>query len=234
MIAFHAIASSSSGNCYLVSDGHFELLIEAGIRYPDLRIALNHHVTQLSGVLVSHSHGDHCKAVKDVMKAGVDVYASETTLSEIGLGGHRAIAIEAGKQFSVGAWNVYPFDLRHDVETLGFLLTNRAGEKLVYISDSYYCPYAFSGLTHIAVECNYSLDILDANIAAASVPTALRSRLLRSHFSLEHVKEFLRANDLSKVVEIHLLHLSSGNSDEERFKREIAAATGKPVFVAGK
>ena len=217
-----------------MSDARSQLLIEAGIRYQDLRRALDHHVTELSGVLVSHSHGDHCKAVKDVAKAGVDVYASETTLSEIGLGGHRAIAIEAGKQFSVGSWNVYPFDLRHDVETLGFLLTNREGERLVYISDSYYCPYAFAGLTHIAVECNYSLDILDANIASGSVPAALRSRLLRSHFSLEHAIQFLQANDLSKVVEIHLLHLSSGNSDEERFKKAVAVATGKPVFVAGK
>ena len=234
MIAFQVIASSSSGNCYLVSDGQSQVLIEAGIRYPDLRKALNHYVTQLSGALISHSHGDHCKSVKDVMKAGVDVYASEATLSEIGLGGHRAIAVEAGKSFAIGSWNVYPFDLRHDVQTLGFLLTNRTGERLVYISDSYYCPYTFAGLTHVAVECNYSLDILDANIAAGSVPTALRSRLLRSHFSLEHVKEFLAANDLSKVVEIHLLHLSSGNSDEARFKREVQEIVGCPVFVAGK
>jgi hypothetical protein len=47
------------------------------------------------------------------------------------------------------------------------------------------------------------------------------------------VKEFFKVNDLSKVQEIYLLHLSSGNSDAVRFKREFAELTGKPVYIAG-
>lgn len=50
--------------------------------------------------------------------------------------------------------------------------------------------------------------------------------------SLETAKEFLRANDLSRVQEIWLLHLSDDNSDAERFKREIQGLTDKPVYVA--
>ena len=46
-------------------------------------------------------------------------------------------------------------------------------------------------------------------------------------------KELLKANDLSKVQQIWLLHLSDGNSDEKRFKREIQELTGKPTFIAG-
>lgn len=42
----------------------------------------------------------------------------------------------------------------------------------------------------------------------------------------------LKANDLSKVREIWLLHLSDGNSDAERFKREVMELTGKPVYIA--
>jgi phosphoribosyl 1,2-cyclic phosphodiesterase len=34
------------------------------------------------------------------------------------------------------------------------------------------------------------------------------------------------------VREIHLLHLSAGNSDAARFKREIEEQTGRMVFVA--
>jgi len=63
------------------------------------------------------------------------------------------------------------------------------------------------------------------------VPPALKKRILKSHFSLENVKEFLKANDLSRVQEIWLLHLSDGNSDAERFKREIQELTGKMVFI---
>jgi phosphoribosyl 1,2-cyclic phosphodiesterase len=71
------------------------------------------------------------------------------------------------------------------------------------------------------------MDILRNN----DLPAAHKKRVMRSHFSLDNVKEFLRANDLSKVKEIHLLHLSDGNSDEARFKREIQELTGKPVFI---
>ena len=45
--------------------------------------------------------------------------------------------------------------------------------------------------------------------------------------------EMLKANDLSKVEEIHLLHLSSANSDAEGFKRQVQSLTGIPTYIAG-
>jgi phosphoribosyl 1,2-cyclic phosphodiesterase len=235
MIRFRSLASSSTGNCYHVTDGKTELLIEAGLRFQDIRKALDFRVSRLSACLISHEHLDHSRAAADLAKAGVDVYASAGTIAARGLTGHRVKQIEAKKQFQVGTWTIMPFDVEHDAEDpLGFLLANQAGEKLVFITDSYYCRYTFSGLTHIAVECNYSLRILDENISAGRVHPAMRPRLLRSHFSLENVLDFLRANDLSKVQEIHLLHLSDNNSDEALFKRRVQEVTGKPVYVAGR
>lgn len=235
MIRFQSFGSSSAGNCYHVTDGRTELLIEAGLRFADIRKALDFRVSRLAGVLISHEHLDHSRAVADLARAGVDIYASQGTIVSRELSGHRIKEIEPKKQFTVGTWTVLPFDVEHDAEQpLGFLLANRDGDKLVFITDSYYCRYTFSGLTHICIECNYSLQILDANIAAGRVHPAMRPRLLRSHFSLENVLDFLRANDLSKVQEIHLLHLSDSNSDEELFKRRVQETTGKPVYVAGR
>jgi phosphoribosyl 1,2-cyclic phosphodiesterase len=51
--------------------------------------------------------------------------------------------------------------------------------------------------------------------------------------SLKTVKDMLRANDLSQVKEIHLLHLSDRNSSAKLFKKEIQELTGKPVYIAG-
>jgi phosphoribosyl 1,2-cyclic phosphodiesterase len=82
------------------------------------------------------------------------------------------------------------------------------------------------------IECNYSLDILRANVESGIVPVELKNRLLKTHMSLQTVKDFLRANDLSKVREVHLLHLSNDNSNAGRFKREIQQLTGKPVLIA--
>jgi phosphoribosyl 1,2-cyclic phosphodiesterase len=176
---------------------------------------------------------DHSKAVKDIMRAGIDCYISAGTAEALGLFGHRINIIKARQRFRIGTWTILPFETQHDAaEPLGFLLANQAGDKLLYATDTYYIRYRFRGLTHIAVECNYSLDILRTNVANGSVEPVLKSRILKSHFSLENVKEFLKANDLSKVQEIWLLHLSDNNSNAERFKREVMELTGKPTYIA--
>lgn len=233
MIEFVPIASSSAGNCYWVSDGRTSLLLEAGIPLQKIREGIGFRLSEIAGCLVSHEHADHAKAAIDLMRSGVDVYTSRGTIEALGLSGHRVHAVRAREPFRIGTWTVLPFDVQHDaVEPLGFLLSSESGEKLVYITDTYYCRYRFKGLTHIMIEANYSIEILNRNIADGRVPAAMKPRLLRSHFGLGHVKEFLRANDLSRVREIWLLHLSDTNSDAEMFKQEIQKATGKPVYVA--
>lgn len=233
MIEFKPIASSSAGNAYLVSDGYTQLLIEAGLRFSEIQRALKFKVSSIAGCLITHEHGDHSKASKDLMQAGVNVYMSQGTADVLKLSGHRLKPIKAHEQFTIGTWNIRPFDVEHDVEEpLGFLLINSIGEKMVFLTDTYYCRYRFKELNFIAVECNYSLDIVNQRVASGQLHPAQKKRLLRSHFGLEHVKDFLKANDTRKVEEIWLLHLSDGNSDAERFKREIQETTGALVMVA--
>lgn len=233
MIEITALASGSTGNCYHVTDGHTPLLLECGISYKLIQQGLNYRVTSLAGCLLSHEHGDHAKAIKDMTKAGIDCYMTKGTAEALSLTGHRLRIVSARKQFHIGSWVVLPFETQHDaVEPVGFLLANSAGEKLLYATDTYYIRYRFKGLTHVMVECNYSMEILRKNVQAGLVEPALKNRILKSHFSLENVKEFLLANDLSKVQEIWLLHLSDGNSNSERFKREVKEISGKPVYIA--
>lgn len=233
MIEIRALASGSKGNCYHITDGSTPILLECGIRFKDIRRNLNFNTSSIVGCLVTHEHKDHCAGLNDVLKAGINVYMSEGTATAIDVKHHRMKTVQAKQQFQLGTWTILPFDVQHDVsEPLGFLLLNKQGEKLLFATDTYYIKYKFKGLTHIMVECNYSLKILNENIATGRVPKVMRKRLLRSHFSLENVKDFLKANDLSRVQEIWLLHLSDNNSDEEFFKREIQELTGKLVYVA--
>jgi len=228
------LASSSSGNSYRVSDGQTSLLLECGIPIQKIREGLGFRLTEIDGCLVTHEHKDHCKAVKDIIRAGIDVYMSAGTKQAIGVDGHRIKVVKALEQFRIGTFTILPFDTQHDAaEPLGYLVySNKTKEKLLFATDTYYIRYKFQGLTHIMVECNYASDILQSNIQEGLVPEGLKNRLLQSHFSLEHVKEFLRVNDLSNVQEIWLIHLSDGNSDAKRFKKEIQELTGRMVFVA--
>ena len=225
---FKPVSSSSAGNCYLMPG----LIIEAGISIAAIRKASGF---SLSGreCLVSHEHGDHSKAVKDLIKAGVNCWMSAGTAEALGVAGHRVKIMEAGKQYQVGGWQVVPFDVVHDAaEPFGFLLA-KGDEKWAFITDTAYVSVKMGkGLTGIAIEANYCPEILADNVAAGRIGTAQKNRLLFSHFSIDNVLEFLKANDLSRVREIHLLHLSNGNSNAEEFKAKVQAAAGKPVMVA--
>jgi len=228
------LASGSKGNCYHVQYADTQILIECGIPWKKIQQKLNFKTSSLNGCLVSHSHKDHGGYAKDAIKAGIDLYCHADTANELNLSGHRLKTVEPQQvTFRVGDLLIMPFELEHDVTNLGYLIVNDIGEKLVFITDSFYCRYKFVGITHLMIECNYADDILRANVDAGLIPTDLKNRLLKSHFSLENVKEFLRANDMSKVREIHLIHLSENNAHPERFKREIQELCGKPTFIAG-
>ena len=233
MIEITTLASGSKGNCYLIDDSHTKILLECGVSWKQVQIETNFNTKDIQACLISHSHSDHSKAINEVAKAGINIYMSQEEKEMLGVTHHRIKHVEKLKRFQVGTWIILPFGTEHDTDNpLGFLLANKAGEKLLFITDSFYCRYKFLGITHIMLEANYSTDILNENIASGRVHKGMKKRLLRSHFSLENVKEFLKANDLYKVQEIHLLHLSDSNSDEARFKKEIQELTGKVVYVA--
>lgn len=226
------LASSSRGNCYRVTGGGTPLLLECGIAFKEIRKGLGFDTSSLAGCLISHEHGDHAKAARDILRAGIDCYCSKGTAEALGLEGHRLHPISAKASFRIGPWSVLPFDTVHDAaEPLGFLLTT-GPERLLFATDTAYVKYRFSGLTHVMLECNYDLGILKQNVAAGLVEREVKKRILRSHMNLGNVKEFLRSNDLSRVREIWLLHLSDDNSDAARFRREVQQLTGKEVRVA--
>ncbi len=234
MIEIRSFASSSAGNAYHIDDGRSPLLLDCGLTIRELKVATGHKLSTLAGCLVTHEHMDHAKAAADLMRAGIDCYMSAGTAEALNLTGHRLRIVRALEQVQIGSWKVLPFDTVHDAaEPLSFLLASGA-EKVLYLTDSAYCKYRFRGLTRILIECNHSLDILNANVERGSVPAAMKRRVMKSHMSLDMVKGFLQANDLSRVREIHLIHLSDGNSDAERFKKEVQSLTGKPVYVAEK
>jgi phosphoribosyl 1,2-cyclic phosphodiesterase len=181
--------------------------------------------------LLTHEHQDHARAAKDLLKSGVDVYMSQGTAEALKLSGHRLHIIEAHKQFSIGPWAILPFETIHDAaEPLGFL-ASEGHHKILYVTDTCYVPYRFRGLTHILIEANYATDILNQNRNNGIIEVDMKRWIVKNHMSLGTVKGFLRANDLSRVREIHLLHLSDRNSDAARFKREIQALAGKAVYI---
>jgi len=234
MITFTSLASSSKGNAYLVkADSAGYLLIEAGLPIKILREKMNFNLFNLDGCLISHEHMDHAKAVKDLLKMGVDCFMSPGTSDALGITGHHRInAVYAGMQHTIGKWTVHPFPLEHDAKMpLGFLIAHDT-DRLLFVPDTGYVHNRFEGVTILAIEANHAEDLLSESIQHNEIAAMVGRRIRRTHMSLGVLKEFIKANNMKSVREVWLLHLSDSNSNEVRFKREIQELLGVPVYIA--
>lgn len=228
------INSNSSGNAYILENDQEALLIECGVRFERIKQALNFNFKKVVGCIITHEHLDHCKSVWEVLAAGVNVHT--TYLTHIAMGTdrhHRAKQVLHETAFSCGSFRIMPFRINHDcADPVGYMINHEETGNILFLTDSYYSDYTFKDLNNIIIEANYCQSILDKRLEDGVNPKFLRDRVLSSHMSLATCKEFLKANDLAGVNNIVLIHLSDGNSDAARFKKEVQEVSGKPVFVA--
>ena len=232
------LASGSSGNAYVVSDGKTTLLLDAGIPFAEIQKGMNYQTSRIDACLVTHRHGDHAKAVPKLLERGIPVYGP-SDLSKEWDGIVKELWVSNKKDTKRGwytvseSFEVMPFPVHHDVECLGFLIASReTGERLLYMTDTAYTEFKFNGVTHIMIECNHSQETVMRNARNGVIPGELAERIMRSHMSIETVLGMLDANDKTKLKQVYLLHLSDDNSDAEDFKRRVQEATGAEVYVA--
>lgn len=206
------LGSGSSGNCYILENDTEALIIEAGLPFKEVKKALDFNIRKIVGVVVSHCHLDHSKAVTEYDKAGIPVfkpYESET---------ERQVR-------TYGGFVIKSFPLVHDVPCCGFYLFHEDIGSLVYASDTEYIKYRFKGLNHILVEANYSKELV------SDIPEK-RRHVLTGHMEIETTCEFLKANNNLGMRNVVLLHLSSESSDPEDFKAKAEKVVDCPVYVA--
>lgn len=232
------LGTGSSGNCYKVKIGKATLLLECGLPYKVIQKKLNFKVSEIDACLVTHEHMDHAKAVKDLMKAGIDCYMTKGTAEALGVSGHRLKAFDTWgeckyKTTYVKDLLIQPFEAVHDVaEPVSFYIENRDNkESLVFVTDSAYLKYIIPDCDCLMIECNYVKSVLDEKDKQGEIDVSLRNRIVKNHMSLETLVEALKAADLSRTKKIYVLHLSDLNSDEEMIKRTIQERTGIEVVV---
>jgi len=228
----HVINSNSQGNCYILEGKTETLLIECGVRFDKIKKALKFNFKKVVGCLVTHEHKDHCFAVNDLLGIGIDVFSMYKTHEVIGTNfHHRAKFFEKGIVKTIGQFTVMAFDVRHDcADPVGFLIHHPECGKVVFITDTFLCEYKFSGLNNVIIEANYSLAIIDRKLKEDK--KFLRDRVIQSHMNIETTLGVLKANDLSQVNNIVLIHLSDSNSNAADFKKSVQDKTGKNVFIA--
>lgn len=228
------IGTGSAGNCYILENTEEALIIELGLNFKKIKEALDFNLAKVVGAIATHEHGDHSKGIKDALKNGIDVYASKGTFKALDINHFQAKVIESKKAFTIGGFKILPFDVHHDVnEPLGFLIEHNDCGKTLFLTDTTHCDYYFSGLNNIIIEANYCTGIIQEKLGKeGSGMMFLKDRIIKSHMSIDTCRDTLLANDLTKVNNIVLIHLSDSNSHERNFEKTIKEATGKIVTAA--
>lgn len=227
------IATGSAGNAYLLQgEGGHSLLLDAGIPAKSIVRACG-GLGAVSGCLLTHEHGDHASGCKDLLGAGIDIYATPGTWKAVNERYGITLAprerpVEPMQPFEVGEFTVMAFPTEHDAEQpCGFLIRyNPTGETAVYATDTYYVRYTFPGVHYWLCECSYVDAILEQQVDEGEIDKALRDRLKRSHMSLKRLIDTLKANDLTEARAVVLVHLSGERSDERMMIDMVSEATG--------
>lgn len=235
MIDIKVIGSGSSGNCYLANINGTKLLLECGLPFKAIQKALGFTMSDILACLLTHEHKDHSKSIHDVMKSGIDCYMSEGTANALELSGHRVKILEkTNNEYDfrhIGEVTVLPFQAVHDAqEPLNFIISTPK-EKMMFVTDTAYMKYKIPDVNVLMVECNYVKETLDRNVENGTLDATLRNRIVKNHMSLETLLGALKQANLNKLKKVYVLHLSDGNSDEEKILDAIQRATGAVVEI---
>lgn len=178
---------------------------------------------------------DHCGYIHEYLNAGITCWMSEETEDKAKIKSmFLPCNFRDNVSFRCGEFEIMAFPVIHDCTCHGFMVRHKDCGKVVFITDSAYSPFKFSGINTWMLESNYSQQILDDHVLNGRLDPFLRRRIMQSHMSLDTVKKLLQANDLTETRNVVLLHLSNGNADAKAFKSEIEGLTGINTTIASK
>jgi phosphoribosyl 1,2-cyclic phosphodiesterase len=228
-LILNILASSSSGNGYIIQSEDEAIILEAGVHPSKVKEALSFNTKKVKGCFVTHVHGDHSKYIS-LYERTFQVYANRHVIETKKLS--QTTEAMAGKGIRAGNFKVLPFNAFHDVPTLGYYIHHPDMGYLLFLTDSFMLDTKFKEVNHFLVECNYSDAALDEAIKNGSTNPAMRKRLMTTHMELKTVSKFLLLHDLTTVYNIVLIHLSKFNSDRKEFVDTLEKATGKNIMIA--
>ena len=219
-LSFRSIASGSSGNCSIVTDGEFMAVFDFGISVRKFRSFLDEAglEPEYISLFISHEHSDHAGNVMPFSrKISGDIYARPLTLEAIGVEGYPVNETVVFGNFSISAVSV-----SHDaIDPVAFVIES-SGRKISIVSD---LGQASPALTErirnsdiLAIEANHDIGMLQNG----SYPDQLKRRIRgeKGHLSNNQCGELssAAAGDSTRLV---LLHLSRENNTPQIARKTV-------------
>ena len=248
MLELCTLASGSSGNSLLVTDGRTHVLVDAGISCRRICTGLKElgvEPTELAGVLITHEHSDHISGLTTLTKQlRLPVYASPGTGRQLC---YRIAFLEEllrpvapGEGFSIGGLAIESFPTSHDAaESVGYALS-AGGRRAAVVTDLGYVTDAVlsgvRGADLLVAEANYDEEWL----LSGPYPYYLKRRILgdRGHLSNDAGAALVRVAGIVASRTVVLAHLSHENNTPARAHEVVrgvlerrGAAVGRDVAL---
>ena len=223
------LGSSSAGNCYILESDIEALIIEAGVPFKEVKVALGFNVRKIKAVITTHTHSDHHLYWFEYARAGIPVFEPFRNDGQSLKFDNSQFRIRAFPNISKDGHWFHGNNDGSECPCYGFYIEHPDIGSLVYVTDTECVRWRFSNVNHILVESNYSNDLIDNEAVN-------REHVLRGHMSLQTALDFISTNDNPALRNVVLLHLSASNSDADLFlqKTKETVKYGADCYIAEK
>ena len=213
------LGSGSGGNSIAVRSGNTLLLVDLGFSFKEQKTRLadcGADIADVSAVLFTHDHSDHCKGVGTFHKRLPDVplVANGDTADAIarqsGVNDGWTL-FENGEPFDIGEISVTAFSISHDAaDPVGYLF-EADGSSLFVGTDmgivTANVRMAFSRATCAVLESNHDPILLEQSNRPVSLKQRIRGRT--GHLSNEDAAMLVRETNPPCLKKLLLGHISS-------------------------
>jgi phosphoribosyl 1,2-cyclic phosphodiesterase len=226
------LGSGSGGNSIAVRSGDTLVLVDLGFSFKEQKARLAEcgvDIAEVSAVLFTHDHSDHCKGVGTFHKRLPDVplVANGDTADAIARqsGVNEGWTLfENGEQFDIGDLSVTAFSISHDAaDPVGYLF-EADGSSLFVGTDmgivTTNVRMAFSRAKCAVLESNHDPILLEQSSRPVSLKQRIRGRT--GHLSNEDAAMLVRETNPSCLKTILLGHISSECNSPSLARRAFA------------
>lgn len=223
------LSSGSKGNATIINSGDTFLLVDDGLSTKLLASLLNNFdigISQISGILVTHSHIDHFKGLEGLCKkVNIPLFASEETASSIDLCVRKTSKgktlpfcwnyIAPGNEFIFNNLLITPFEVPHDANGAVAYIIKENNVKLGIATDlgciTNSVKFNLQGCDALVLEMNHDPRMLQESDRQQYLKNRISSKL--GHLSNYQAVEFLESIDTTNLKYLFPAHLSEECND---------------------
>ena len=226
MLKFASLGSGSEGNSFLVKSHQATVMVDCGFNFKETSKRLKKldiDLSEISGILITHEHEDHCKSVSQILKNNnIKIYSTYGTAKRLDLINDIEI-INTNELIQINDIKISIIPVPHDASEPCHFVFESNNTKIGIITDFGFVTNKiknnYSDLNLLVVEANHDEVLLENS----RYPRNLKKRILGKygHVDNKTVKDFIvdiKKENLKKII---FCHLSKNNNSKDLVKRSM-------------